>query len=463
MTDVKKHKKNKRGDDELMPAVKTKLESTDEGAKVTTCTWPLLLKDIDSMNVLCSHFQPSDNGHEPLNRPIKDYIRYGVLNLDKPSNPSSHEVVAWVKRCLRELSIPDFQVEKTGHSGTLDPKVTGCLLVCIDRATRLVKSQQNAGKEYMAIFKFTRPVEDTKKLYESSECLCGAVFQRPPLISAVKRQLRVRTVYKSTIVEYDSETGMGIMHVVCEAGTYVRTLCVHLGLKMGVPCQMEELRRNRSGCLTEEDNLVTLHDLKDAVWCYNDNRDETYLRRVIMPLETLLMGHKRVIVKDSTVNAICYGAQPMLPGVLRFDNFNKGEEIVVMTTKGEAIALAIADMSHATLLMCDHGVVARLKRVIMERDTYVTRWGFGPVASKKNKAKMQLNLAEAEQKLALKEEPDDSVMMSSKMQVLQAREPKAEPKVAKPVVESSSSEEDSSSDDSSSSSEKSPPKKKKKS
>lgn len=64
--------------------------------------------------------------------------RTGVINLDKPSNPSSHEVVAWIRRILR--------VEKTGHSGTLDPKVTGCLTVCIDRATRLVKSQQGAGQ-----------------------------------------------------------------------------------------------------------------------------------------------------------------------------------------------------------------------------------------------------------------------------------------------------------------------------
>lgn len=66
-----------------------------------------------------------------------DIVRSGVINLDKPSNPSSHEVVAWLRRILR--------VEKTGHSGTLDPKVTGCLIVCIDRATRLVKSQQGAG------------------------------------------------------------------------------------------------------------------------------------------------------------------------------------------------------------------------------------------------------------------------------------------------------------------------------
>jgi len=69
--------------------------------------------------------------------PLAGCNRYGVINLDKPANPSSHEVVAWIRRILR--------VEKTGHSGTLDPKVTGCLIVCVDRATRLVKSQQSAG------------------------------------------------------------------------------------------------------------------------------------------------------------------------------------------------------------------------------------------------------------------------------------------------------------------------------
>ena len=79
-------------------------------------------------------------------------LRSGFINLDKPSNPSSHEVVAWIKRILR--------VEKTGHSGTLDPKVTGCLIVCIERATRLVKSQQNAGKEYVGVFRLHGVVAD---------------------------------------------------------------------------------------------------------------------------------------------------------------------------------------------------------------------------------------------------------------------------------------------------------------
>ena len=111
--------------------------------KLDTSSWPLLLKNYDTLNVRTSHYTPIPCGHTPLKRPLETYVKYGVINLDKPANPSSHEVVAWIRRILR--------VEKTGHSGTLDPKVTGNLIVCVERATRLVKSQQGAGKEYVCI------------------------------------------------------------------------------------------------------------------------------------------------------------------------------------------------------------------------------------------------------------------------------------------------------------------------
>merc|ERR1712241_1323459 len=72
----------------------------------------------------------------------------------------------------------------------------------------------------------------------------------------------------------------------------------------------------------------------------------------------------------------------MLPGILRYDDaIEMGQEIVVCTTKGEAICLAIAQMTTATMASCDHGVVAKIKRVIMERDTYPRKWGLGPKAA----------------------------------------------------------------------------------
>jgi H/ACA ribonucleoprotein complex subunit 4 len=177
------------------------------------------------MNILTSHYTPIPAGSTPLKRPLKEYLKYGVINLDKPSNPSSHEVVAWVKKILK--------VDKTGHSGTLDPKVTGCLIVCLERATRLVKAQQSAGKEYIGIVRLHGPIESDNKLKKVLETLTGSLFQKPPEISAVKRELRVRTIYESELIEYDADKRLGIFRVACEAGTYVRTLCTHIGLLLG--------------------------------------------------------------------------------------------------------------------------------------------------------------------------------------------------------------------------------------
>lgn len=329
-----------------------------------------------------NHFTPLPCGYSPLNRPIDILKKYGVINLDKPSNPSSHEVVAWIKRILK--------VEKTGHSGTLDPKVTGCLITCINNATRLVKAQQSAGKEYVAVVKLHGKIDKVKKLEKALETLTGACFQRPPLISAVKKELRVRTIYESKLIEYDEKRDMGIFWVSCEAGTYIRTLCVHIGYLLGCGAHMQELRRVRSGALKEDASMVTMHDIKDAQWHFEQYNREDYLRRVIMPLEILLTTYPRIVVKDTSVNAICYGAQLMLPGVLRYEsNIEVGKEIVLITTKGEAIALAIAQMTTSTIATCDHGIVARTKRVIMDRDIYEKKWKLGPYAKKKEEFKAE--------------------------------------------------------------------------
>merc|ERR1712167_6181 len=201
-----------------------------------------------------------------------------------------------------------------------------------------------------------------------------------------KRQLRIRTIYESKLLEYDEEQHLGVFWVSCEAGTYIRTLCIHLGLLLGVGGHMQELRRVRSGINGEKDNMVTMHDILDAQYVYENDKDESYLRRVIKPLESLLTTYKRIVVKDSAVNAICYGAKLMIPGLLRFaSEIEVNEEVVLMTTKGEAIALGIAEMTTSVMATVDHGVVAKIKRCIMERDTYPRKWGLGPQAQQKKK------------------------------------------------------------------------------
>lgn len=90
---------------------------------------------------------------------------------------------------------------------------------------------------------------------------------------------------------------MAVFWVSCEAGTYIRTLCVHLGLLLGTGAHMQELRRVRTGSLTERDCLVSMHDVLDAQYLYKQTRDESYLRRVVFPLEMLLTTYPRIVVK----------------------------------------------------------------------------------------------------------------------------------------------------------------------
>ena len=120
---------------------------------------------------------------------------------------------------------------------------------------------------------------------------------------------------------------------------------------------MQELRRVRSGAMSENDDMVTMHDVMDAQWLYDNTRDgmvflfvskcvcmnlspcqESYLRRAIRPLECLMVGYKRIVVKDSAVNAVCYGAKLMIPGLLRYEaDISVHEEVVLMTTKGKIL------------------------------------------------------------------------------------------------------------------------------
>lgn len=95
----------------------------------------------------------------------------------------------------------------------------------VDRATRLVKSQQGAGKEYLCVIRLHDKIPGGQpQLARALETLTGALFQRPPLISAVKRQLRIRTVHNINLIEFDNDRGLGVFSVSCEGALFVLPL-----------------------------------------------------------------------------------------------------------------------------------------------------------------------------------------------------------------------------------------------
>ena len=302
-------------------------------------------------------------GCKPEERPTQEYIRKGIVNLDKPSGPTSHQVSSWVKGVLN--------VEKAGHSGTLDPKVTGVLPIGIDEATKVLQGLLHAGKEYVCLMKVHEDVQNSL-LKKTLSYFQGEIYQRPPLKSAVKRQLRTRRINSIELIE--REKNYVLMKVDCEAGTYIRKLCHDIGLILGVGAHMQELRRSRAGPFTEE-SITTLHDLKDAYQSYVDEGDEGSIRKVIQPLEVAVSHMPKIWVRDSAVSSLCHGAALNAPGVSKLsDGIREKEEIALMTLKGELIALGISQTNSKKIMDMNRGVVATLERVVMHPDTYPKQW-----------------------------------------------------------------------------------------
>ena len=302
-------------------------------------------------------------GKTPEERSVKELLNNGFINLDKPSGPTSHQVVAWVKDVL--------EIEKSGHGGTLDPAVTGVLPVALGDAARALQVLLVAGKEYVALMKLHRPVEE-KKIREVCAGFIGGISQMPPVRSAVKRVLRTRQVYYLDVLEVNGTEVL--FRVGCEAGTYIRTLCVDIGKRLGSGAQLMELRRTRVGNITE-DAAVTLQDVKDAYVFWKEEGDEAELRRVILPMERLLDVVPKIVVRDSAVDALCHGANLALPGVVEIDERAKqGEMAAVVSLKGEGVALVKMEIPSEQVIERDSGICARLLRVLMNKGTYPSTW-----------------------------------------------------------------------------------------
>ncbi|MEM0442266.1 MAG: RNA-guided pseudouridylation complex pseudouridine synthase subunit Cbf5 [Candidatus Nitrosocaldus sp.] len=302
-------------------------------------------------------------GYYPFSRPIDVLLDYGLIALDKPAGPTSHEVVAWVKRILA--------VESAGHSGTLDPPTTGLLPIGLGEATKALTVLLLGPKEYYAIARLHATVP-SKMLHDVISMFVGDIYQRPPQRSSVKREVRVRRIYELEVVEEHGR--LLLLRVLCQAGTYVRKLIYDIGEVLGSGASMVELRRSRVSMLGEDD-MVRLHDLYDAYMLWREKGEEEKLRRMIKPIEYALMHVKAVVVRDSAVDSICHGAQLAVPGVLKVSkDLQKGDLVGIYTLKGELVALAEAMMSAYEIAEADKGIAFTLKRVIMKPNTYPKAW-----------------------------------------------------------------------------------------
>jgi len=288
-------------------------------------------------------------GKKPEERSIEELLKNGFIVLDKWAGPTSHDVVATVKKILER--------KKAGHTGTLDPQVTGVLPIFLDNACKAVPVLHGADKEYVGIMHLHKDVAD-EELEKAVKKYTGKIEQKPPVRSAVKREKRKREIFSFEIL--DRKERDVVFRVSCEAGTYIRVLCHQIGSEIG-GAHMKELRRIRAGPFSEEE-AVRSQDLADAYIYWKEGRED--IRNFVKPVEYALRDTKKIIIKDSAIEKIMNGAPLYYSGVCKFSKgIKKNSLVAIMSGKGELVALAKANFDDDI----KSGVAAKPDRVIMSR------------------------------------------------------------------------------------------------
>ena len=316
----------------------------------------------------------------------------GIIVIDKPRGPSSHQVAAWVGKML------GCQV---GHAGTLDPQVSGVLLVMLGNAVRLAPLLLQHDKEYICLMRLHGDVDKTRIEQIGME-FTGRLYQRPPRKSAVKRVLRIRTIRKLDIL--DSQGRLVLFRIECDAGTYVRSLCHHMGLALGVGAHMVELRRTRSGAFSENE-MHSLHELQDACIAAKAG-DSSAISSMILSVDAAVPDLPTVIVRDTAVDALCHGAMLAGVGVISCDEFKKDQTVAVLSQKKEFICLGKALVSSGSFKPGETGLVIAPTTVFLPPGTYPQGWAKSDAAARKGKDKVRTTEKHrAEKKIPLKTFP----------------------------------------------------------
>jgi H/ACA ribonucleoprotein complex subunit 4 len=300
---------------------------------------------------------------EPPSDPVAERLTQGAfLLLDKPRGPSSHQVTAWARDLLA--------VEVAGHAGTLDPNVSGLLWVGVGPALKLLPLVLEFPKRYVASVVLHGEVSDRDRTRVLGE-FTGPIYQTPPVRSAVRRERRVRTIHRLTLVE--SAPPRLLLDVVADSGTYVRTLAVDLGEALGVGAHMEELRRVGNGPF-EERASVPLTTLADAVAARTAG-DPRALLSILHPIDEVWREFPRIVVREGAASALAHGAGLASGGILSVPRpFARGARVALVHRTGELIATGVARHDAKELSSVKHGWVVDETRVFVDPARFPPLW-----------------------------------------------------------------------------------------
>ena len=303
----------------------------------------------------------------PDDRSPAEVLAFGVVNLDKPPGPSSHQVSAWLRDAVDDAlaTVGEDPIGRAAHAGTLDPKVTGCLPLMLGDATRLAPVFLEGQKEYVTVLEcHGPPPADAERVFEE---FVGPIYQKPPRKSAVSRRMRIRHIHDLDVLE--TESRRLLVRVRCESGTYVRKLCHDLGLALGTGAHMGDLRRTATDPFDDHD-LATAHDLVDALAFWVEDDDPVALLDVVDPAERILIDLPSVVIAENAAREVANGAPVYAPGVLEVDEAaleahvgddSSGPLVACYVPNGTAICLGrlVGDPDASS------GTVVELERVLV--------------------------------------------------------------------------------------------------
>lgn len=254
---------------------------------------------------------------------LKDLLEFGIINIDKPSGPTSFNISDFVRKTLTPLGM-----RKTSHFGTLDPKVTGVLPIALNRACKLTGFFLGEDKEYVGIMRIHEEISLQKIKKAIKEKFLGKITQLPPVKSRVKRQERQREIKSFELLEEDGKNILFRAEV--EGGTYIRKLLHDLGEYLKIGAHMLELRRVRAGIFKENEKSFTLYDLEKAVE-ENKKGNDKLLREMIIPGEIISELHQVIQVKKEYVDKIFHGSPIHDEFLKKKEKVEKGESVSIFS------------------------------------------------------------------------------------------------------------------------------------
>jgi H/ACA ribonucleoprotein complex subunit 4 len=305
------------------------------------------------------------HGCNPYDRSLGELLECGVIIIDKPPGPTSHQLTAWARNLLG--------IARIGHGGTLDPFATGLLTLLCGRATRLTAVLLQKPKRYIAVLRFKDEV-DKDRISGLLDSLTGETYNVPPKESAVKVQVRTRVIRLAQLVDVDDASRVFIVSFHCDAGTYVRTLAKDIGLLMGTGCELLELHREGTGGF-DDSMACTMQQLTDAAFLWREHDEDRGLARILVPVESILDDLPRIVVKDGEVAALSHGAPLARPGVVSAPKgLPVGSSALISSLKGEVVALATLSVATDSLPGMKTGQVATSQTVMMPSGVYPQTW-----------------------------------------------------------------------------------------